>query len=384
MEHVLEYVDLSRLCNHTININNIDVTAAFKTFLSTCPDRIWMDNEKNRIWKYFIAHQSTSHIINTLHPFVVNYKLNDYMSFINLHVYYLVCLYIGMQFNFTELLHYSTNVLNYIDGNVTLKHMEDIAATNGILMKLINMFVNYTDILVCYHKQESNEPNTATVNASNNTINIYNPHVRVVDANSIQKDDSEDGDKDDDTNGNGTVANNRDEDDDDNHFITNDKDLQQTNDPTQYEFYFVNDLLTLGTLPNDKRVFVATHFSIKSNGTLYAEAKVPHTTQYTHHRHVVSLMMVLSTGSNTFVELLQASYCRDNAIYVCIAQQQLYVSLTNVLAKLKCFFIVESITCIQQQSQPMLYIAFDDIKSKTYKGNIQDIYIDLTFCSEHQ
>lgn len=153
-----------------------------------------------------------------------------------------------------------------------------------------------------------------------------------------------------------------------------------------YAFYF-QDNMNFATFPsNNKRIFLATEFSIKSNGHLYDRVKLQHGIVHSHNRHVVTLVLMLSKDtSQTFVEILQVLGGQSDSIYLIAPCKELYNKLTFVLAQLHCPFIVEHIVFKKEKNEPVLLIVFDDIKScKFYKGDLLDIFIEITFTSYEQ
>lgn len=354
---------MSNLCCYKINNYSIEVKDDFKLFLSTRDDNIWTDH-KNRVWKYVNARNTiTSDVVSNLHPFVTNYDKENFISYINLHVYYLICTYVGTQLNLIDILNHAKNMLDFIMNKITADDIKTFSY-NKPIMKIINLFVDNTKTLICYNRNETRGKQSCNdKEISDSNINIYNPNINILE----------------------NENNDRNYDDP---FIYDD-DITKIHNvelplSKTYEFYFIDDISTVSNLKKRTELFFATAFTIKSNAIVYANVNFFNENLYMNNSHIVTLFFMLSKDSSqSFLEIIQVSGCYNNATYVCLSSGQLYDTITKVLERLHYPFIVEQIVFRKEKNEPVLLIVFDEVKSiKHVNGDLLDITISITFSSE--
>lgn len=343
MENSVIYVEMFRLCNYKVNADDIDVTLEFKTFLASRENQMWIDS-KNRVWKYFLSDKFPNAGEN-LHPFLKDFKTNNNNDFINLHVYYFICTYIGTQFYLFEILKHAEKVLKFMKDTITLRSVENDIIEKTNLLKFINLFVAKTDVIICFNKLQLEESDSPENSISN--INIYNSKINIVEN---EKNDLDDFYIEDDSKRNEVALDNGD------------------------KFHFLDDEDISQVETNDKNVFIATECFIKSGAKQYAHIEYPHTDTYQKASHSVTFFMMISNETK-FEEILYTSNSRDNTIYIYPESKTLYDKITIVLQKLNCSLIVEKIIV----SNNNLFMIFNDDKVKNYKDPILDIEMNITF-----
>lgn len=367
MDHPIVYIEMSKLCRYEKNYANIEIKSDFRAFLATLNDRTWSD-DKNRIWKYYVS-SGTTNDKNILHPFLANYKPDVYNSLIDIYVYYLVCVYVGAQLDIPEITLHARHVSDFIKGYSTL---EDVSRNvDGKFLAILNLFVDHTDIIVCYNNNDknSNERNGKEIVVSNANVNLYNPKINLIaDENNVAGDD----DYNDETSSeiNTDYHFNENDDDDDDIYSVDGNALD-------YTLKFVEDLSECdadSTAAVDS--FVAVGFVIRSNAKTILSHNFPNSESYLNDRHNVTLFLMISKDvSRSFEEILQVQGARSNTTYICPYSRTLYAKLSAALSKVNCNFVVDNIS--SQGRYPI--VVFNDIKSKPYDGQLLDISIDITY-----
>lgn len=370
MDHPIVYVEMSKLCRYEMNVSNIEIKSDFRTFLANRDDRTWTD-DKNRTWKYYVAMKNSRQRYQ-LHPFLVDYERDTYSRLVDLYVYYSVCVYLGAQFDIPEITTHAKYVSEFIKGRVTFEETKREIIKNQDIVALINLFVDNTDILVCYNAANSSrghEIASKDIVVPEANINVYNPRINVID----------------DSNGDDRFMEDAyvESGDEDNTVDVNLFDNNDNND--EYEFHFVDDLDDVDEMFNEnntnKSFYVATSFSIKSGTEIMTNVNFPHSDSYRRDRHAVSLLLTIGEAtSSSFDDMLIVAGNKPAAVYVCPNASTLYDNLTQTLARLHCDLVVENISFKKVNECPVIIIVFDDIRSKPYKGkNVLDIIIEITF-----
>lgn len=353
------YMEMSKLCNYKINTSDIEVTPSFRMFLASRENQMWVDSKK-RIWKYFTSRKENNDIYGELHPFLTNYKINNNVDYINLHVYYFICTYVGTQFYLIEILNHAENVLKFMKNEICLKDVEN--GINENLLRFINLCIAKTEVIICYNELQL-EQHALTETTPSPNINIYNPKINIIE--NQEDDSSSPGDfyiDDDDILKNGTDP-------------VVEKALITLENENGYKFYFIED----DSVPEnyEKNVYIATEFSIKSNGIQYAHMRYPNANLYRKNLHTVTFFLMIPERLSTPEEILQTSTCRNNAVYVHLQSKMLYNEITLVLQQLHCHFIVDNIVLEKNN----LHVIFNDLKFQQYNGPILDIEIQIVYGS---
>lgn len=347
MENSVVYVEMFKLCNYKVNTDDIDVTLEFKNFLASRENQMWIDS-KNRVWKYFLS-QKFPNVDEKLHPFLKEFKTNNNNDFINLHVYYFICTYIGTQFYLIDILNHAENVIKFMKNTITIGDIENDILEKKNLLKFINLCMAKTDVIICFNKLQLEQSDLPEISTPN--INIYNPKINIIE--------NEEGDPDDFY-----------IDDDINNSKRNELSLNNGD-----KFYFLDDMDISKVEANNKNVFIATEFLIKSGGKQYAQIKYPHASTYQNASHVVTFFLMISNEMADFEEVLYHSNSHEDAIYIYTESNTLFEQITLVLQKLNCHLIVENIVV----SKNTLYIIFNDARFQKYSGSILDLEIETTF-----
>lgn len=343
-----------------MNPDNLEITRDFRAFLANRENRTWTD-DKNRTWKYYVADKTAE--VDKPHPFFLNYKRDVYASLVDLYVYYLACGYLAAQFDLPEISAHTRFICDFINGRVILDKAKCDFGKRKDILAFVNLFINNTDIIICYKenraRQDKGLSNEIVISDAN--INVYNPRINVaVDDEMEVADDIYDDERFD-------------------NVIDEICDINSTN--RNYEFRFVEDLPTfkVGEV-DEKNLFIATGFAITSNAETMTNVDFPNSDLYRYRRHTVSFVLMISEAmSRSFVEVLEVMGAKTDATYVVPHSSTLRENITTALAKLKCMFLVESIFYKKEKENPIVAIAFDDIKSKPYHGDLLDIFIQVTF-----
>lgn len=354
--HLIHYVEMSKLCRYRMNEANIELKSDFKIFLANRGNRTWID-EKNRTWKYYLTRRSINSVRNKMHPFVTNYDPGTETGLVDIYVYYLICDYLAKQLQIVKIEEHARIILEYIENREERREIwQNLEKIGNIFLTLINLFVDHTDIIICYNRlnnknvdNDTTAPTTLVV--SNANVDVHNPKINLISNHES----------------------------DDEYFFDENFSPRDSTTPESFEFRFIDNMDEFTTRPENDS-FIATGFSIKSFANTLDTLNFPHADSYKHDRHVVTLVvMITEETSKTFEEIFHVSQTRRDASYVFPYPNILYQKLNRALVSSGCNFLVADIVYKNDRGEGLMTIIFDDIKSKPYKGRVLDIIIEITF-----